>query len=156
MNSIIEQIKTHLSELKLSPVLLQNTSERPPGLSFTLAPELITDLFFFQSNDNVIQVLMVTVININYHKNIDVFCATLSPFITPLTLNNTTGQLAIRLLINTSKTKCATLINEGIVLSRRASGAVFNPLFDLCSEKTTLFDSIQTTVKLLQEHRVTV
>ncbi len=136
----------HLRKLKLKPVL---QSKPVSYISFNLAKKITAELFIQPENRQQLLINLTVTMDTDLSEQVDLFCLSLAPHLTPVTLTSTGKELLLQLDTVTSLSKITDSIDESIILIRHSTGIAFQAALKLNREPDSLPRSLTWAIEQL-------
>ena len=149
--NLLKAFNRHLDELGLSPEI---KSEPYPCLIFFLAEGIQSELVVEPVNRGQINLALITMMDVRAHSQLSTFAMTLAPRLIPVQINTAEQQIVLQLNLAGSRKSILPVLDEGIVLMRHIVGAIFTEALKLTSEQSTLFTSLEASIKLLHSREL--
>ena len=150
MNPLSKQaIIGHLEQQQLKPEE-RETEDTATSWVFEIAPNIQSELFCHEQEDNDLTVIMLTSVALQPSEKATTLTAALAPALAPAAIIAMDEALSLRLLLRGNRETIAGLIDEGIILSRHILASVCTRIVELADGKITLQVAMIKAMEALQ------
>ena len=150
MKPELELVRKHLSALGLQPGSLMKEDCELSALGFSLAPGIEAECVTCKPGKRLISTTLVVSIDLDETEALTTFALAVAQAIAPVIIFQTEKQLCLRLSLQSEPKYHRSFLNEGIVILRFVSAAIFTRALALANQSQALPDAITSAIEQLQ------